>query len=136
MKKIIVIDDSLIILRTVDELLRKEGFEGVHHLHGGILRYLEVVSEKESLWKGECFVFDQRVALNHQLLPGDHLLCFACGMPLNSLDRDNSSYIPGIQCHHCEDIFNDSDRARFSERQRQFDQHKSQLFSSSCSPKT
>ncbi len=101
--------------------LRKNGFKDVYHLHGGILRYLEEVPEQKSLWKGECFVFDQRVALNHNLLPGDHRLCHACGMPLDSEDRKLSSYIRGVQCHYCENIFTDVDRSRFSERQRQYD---------------
>ncbi len=102
--------------------LNREGFEGVHHLHGGILRYLEEIPQKDSLWEGECFVFDDRVALNHNLVPGEHCLCYACGMPLNNEDRQNTSYVRGVQCHHCKDIFDDCDRARFAERQRQYDQ--------------
>ncbi len=102
--------------------LLKEGFKEVHHLHGGILRYLEEVPEEESLWDGECFVFDQRVALNHKLLPGIHRLCHACGMPLSPEDRELSSYIHGVQCSYCEDRYTEQDRARFAERQRQIDQ--------------
>ncbi len=101
--------------------LKQEGFKEVHHLHGGILKYLEDVPLEKSLWKGECFVFDQRVALDHNLLPGEYLLCFACGMPLSIEDRKQSSYIPGIQCHHCMTKFSDKDRARFAERQKQYD---------------
>ncbi len=107
--------------------LQREGFENVHHLQGGILRYLEEVSESESLWEGELFVFDQRVALNHRLLPGDHKLCHACGMPLSPQDREHSSYLPGIQCSYCEDLFEDKDRVRFAERQRQYDQRAKQF---------
>ena len=101
--------------------LVKKGISDVHHLQGGILRYLEDVPEKDSLWEGECFVFDQRVSLNHQLLPGDHLLCYACGMPLNSEDRNKLTYIRGVQCHYCKDSFSDSDRVRFAERQKHYD---------------
>ena len=63
-------------------------------------------------------MFDQRVALNHNLQRGSHKLCFACGMPLSPKDRENSEYICGIQCHFCKDIFSDEDRSRFKERQK------------------
>ena len=102
--------------------LKKEGFKGVTQLHGGILRYLEEVSEKESRWEGECFVFDRRVSINHQLLPGVHRLCNACGMPLSPLDLDKKSYIRGVKCHNCENRFTDEDRVRFAERQKHIDE--------------
>tara|TARA_Y100001968_G_scaffold94449_1_gene84826 strand:+ start:8682 stop:9647 length:966 start_codon:yes stop_codon:yes gene_type:complete len=102
--------------------LRKEGFDEVSHLHGGILKYLEAVPKEESKWEGECFVFDRRVALNHDLLPGLHLLCNACGMPLSPRDREKPCYIRGVKCHYCEDHFTDEDRHRFAERQRYIDQ--------------
>lgn len=102
--------------------LLQKGFTDVHHLRGGILRYFEEVPEAESRWNGECFVFDQRVALNHQLLPGVHRLCHACGLPLTPEDMNLESYRPGIQCRHCEDRFSDQDRLRFAERQRQMAQ--------------
>ena len=107
--------------------LSEKGFKGVHQLHGGILSYLEQVSEENSLWEGECFVFDQRVALNHKLQPGEHELCFACGMPLNCKERDNRSYIKGVQCIYCEDIFSEDDRQRFMERQKHYDNLEKQL---------
>jgi UPF0176 protein len=99
--------------------LRQQGFEGVHHLEGGILRYLEEISEAESSWRGECFVFDQRVAVNHRLEPGKHRLCHACGLPLSPADRQLASYVEGVSCRHCLDRFSDADRERFAERQRQ-----------------
>ena len=102
--------------------LQQNGFGEVHHLRGGILKYLEQVPENESRWRGECFVFDQRVALNHQLEPGEHSLCHACGMPLSPDQRALSSYIKGVQCLHCMDRFNDADRERFAMRQRQMEQ--------------
>ena len=101
--------------------LQQQGFEGVHHLQGGILRYLEEVPAQDSSWWGECFVFDQRVAVNHQLEPGEHSLCFACGLPLAPADRQLPSYRVGVSCRHCIERFSDSDRARFAERQRQIE---------------
>ena len=101
--------------------LIQEGFEGVHHLQGGILRYLEAVDPAESRWQGECFVFDQRVAVNHRLEPGDHSLCHGCRMPLSPADRALSSYCEGVSCRHCIDRHAPEDRERFSERQRQVD---------------
>jgi UPF0176 protein len=104
--------------------LQQLGLGDVHHLHGGILKYLETIPVEESRWRGECYVFDQRVAINHQLAPGTHRLCHACGLPLTPADRQLDSYRPGIQCCHCVDRFSDADRARFAERQRQLEQAK------------
>jgi UPF0176 protein len=95
------------------------GFEGVHQLQGGILRYLEQVSEAESRWRGECYVFDQRVALDHRLAPGCHSLCHACGLPLSPADRALESHVPGVSCRHCIGRYSAADRDRFAERQRQ-----------------
>jgi UPF0176 protein len=97
------------------------GFAGVHHLEGGILRYLETVDPAESRWQGECFVFDQRVAVNHRLEPGEHSLCHGCRMPLSAADRLLPSYREGVSCRHCVDLLTPADRERFSERQRQVD---------------
>jgi UPF0176 protein len=99
--------------------LLQQGFENVHHLQGGILRYLEEMPEQGSSWQGECFVFDQRVSVNHQLEPGSYSLCHACGLPLAPADREHASYREGVSCVHCIDCFSDADRARFAERQRQ-----------------
>ena len=111
--------------------LQQQGFGEVHHLRGGILKYLEQVPEENSRWRGECFVFDQRVALNHQLEPGEHSLCHACGLPLSPEQRSLPSYIKGVQCLHCIDRFSESDRARFAMRQRQMDQKSSDSSSES-----
>ncbi|WP_320668020.1 rhodanese-related sulfurtransferase [Prochlorococcus sp. MIT 1307] len=102
--------------------LLQKGFKDVHHLQGGILRYLEEVPEEESLWDGECFVFDKRVAVNHKLQPGQHTMCHACGMPLARKELQTSTYIHGVQCSHCKDRYTDQDRGRFAERQRQIDE--------------
>jgi len=99
--------------------LLQQGFEGVHHLQGGILRYLEEVPEAGSSWRGECYVFDQRVSVNHRLEPGSYSLCHACGLPLSAADRGHSAYREGVSCPHCIHRFSDADRARFAERQRQ-----------------
>ena len=101
--------------------LIEEGFSDVHHLEGGILKYLEDVPSEKSLWDGECFVFDQRVSLDHDLLPGSHRMCHACGLPVSPEDLKKSTYIKGVQCEGCVNKFTDSDRERFAERQRQID---------------
>tara|TARA_Y100001968_G_scaffold328357_1_gene375356 strand:- start:194 stop:1153 length:960 start_codon:yes stop_codon:yes gene_type:complete len=98
-----------------------EGFSDVHHLEGGILKYLEEISPDENLWDGECFVFDQRVSLNDKLLPGSHRMCHACGLPISPEDLKKTTFIKGLQCDNCVNKFTDSDRARFAERQRQID---------------
>ena len=102
--------------------LIEEGFSDVHHLEGGILKYLEDVSPEKSLWDGECFVFDQRVSLDHHLSPGSHRMCHACGLPISPEDLKKQTYIKGLQCEACVNKFTDSDRARFAERQRQIDE--------------
>jgi UPF0176 protein len=99
--------------------LLQQGFEGVHHLQGGILRYLEEVPEAGSSWRGECYVFDQRVSVNHRLEPGSYSLCHACGLPLSAADRNHAAYREGVSCPHCIERFSDTDRERFAERQRQ-----------------
>ena len=99
--------------------LLQQGFENVHHLQGGILRYLEEIPEERSSWQGECYVFDQRVSVNHQLQPGSYSLCHACGLPVSPEQRLEPSYREGISCPHCVERFSDADRQRFAERQRQ-----------------
>ena len=101
--------------------LLQQGFDQVHHLEGGILRYLETVPPEQSRWQGECFVFDRRVALNHQLEPGDHSLCHACGLPLTPQQCELPSYVKGVSCLHCIERFSDADRKRFAQRQQQLE---------------
>tara|TARA_B100000700_G_scaffold245366_1_gene273813 strand:- start:163 stop:1122 length:960 start_codon:yes stop_codon:yes gene_type:complete len=114
--------------------LIEEGFSDVHHLEGGILKYLEDVSPENSLWDGECFVFDQRVSLGHDLLPGSHRMCHACGLPVSPEDLKKTTYIKGLQCEGCVDKYSDSDRARFAERQRQIDEMMKRLPGNSIWP--
>ena len=99
--------------------LKELGFEEVYHLQGGILKYLEEVPEEESLWEGECFVFDERVAVDHQLQPGGYTQCHACRAPLSAADTAHPHYVPGESCPHCHATTSAEQRARFAERQKQ-----------------
>lgn len=99
--------------------LRGEGIEDVFHLKGGILKYLENVPKDESLYDGECFVFDQRVSVKHGLEPGSYGQCFACRMPLSEAEMASDDYAPGISCPHCIESRDEAQRARYAERQKQ-----------------
>ncbi len=101
--------------------LRKQGYENVYHLEGGILKYLEEVDEADSLWQGDCFVFDRRVAVNHQLQKGEWEECRACRMPLSEKDRSDPHYQPGLSCHHCFDQQDQRKRQRVAQREKQVD---------------
>ena len=108
-------------------LLRKKGFKNIYHLKGGILKYLEEIKKEESLFEGECFVFDKRVALDHELKTGSYSICHACGMPISLKDQNKDEFIEGIQCHLCIDKFSNEDRKRFEERQKQIDRLKKDM---------
>jgi UPF0176 protein len=99
--------------------LISQGVEEVFHLRGGILQYLEDVPEEESLWKGACFVFDERVSVLHGLREGDHQLCRACREPLEPEDMTRPEYEAGVACHRCHARTTAVDKERFRERQRQ-----------------
>ena len=99
--------------------MRRIGVDDVYHLRGGILRYLEQVPADDSLWQGECFVFDERVSLRHGLEGGEAQLCRACRHPLTAEDRTSSLFVEGVSCHRCHDIRTEEDRARYAERHRQ-----------------
>lgn len=99
--------------------LKEQGFDEVYHLEGGILKYLEEVPQEESLWEGECFVFDNRVTVNHQLEKGDYDQCHACRRPITEADKEHEHYVPGVSCHHCHDEFDDAQRERFRQRELQ-----------------
>ena len=100
-------------------LMKAEGFDDVHHLDGGILRYLEEVPEGESRWRGECFVFDERVAVGHGLAPGSHVLCRGCRMPVSPEDRASPLYAEGVSCPRCHGSRDEVQRAGYAERHRQ-----------------
>ena len=99
--------------------LKQQGFEEVYHLEGGILKYLEEVPEQESLWEGECFVFDERVTVNHSLQKGNYDQCNACRMPITEQDKLSDNYQHGISCPHCFDKSTPEQKARFQEREKQ-----------------
>lgn len=99
--------------------LKHEGVEEVYHLKGGILAYLEAVPEADSLWRGECYVFDKRVAIGHGLTPGSHDACLACGRPVNAHDRDAPRYEAGVSCAACHDERSEEQRIGLRERRRQ-----------------
>ncbi len=100
-------------------LLVEQGFDEVYHLKGGILNYLAKVPEPQTLWKGECFVFDDRVTVNHDLERGQYEQCNACRMPLSVDDIANEQYEAGVSCPHCFDSTSAEDRERFAERELQ-----------------
>lgn len=99
--------------------LLSQGIEEVYHLKGGILQYLEDVPEAESLWHGDCFVFDGRVSLRHGLRQGDYDSCHACRRPISRADKASPEYEQGVSCPQCIHEYSDKDRARFRERERQ-----------------
>lgn len=96
-----------------------QGLNEVYHLKGGILKYLEDVPQAESLWQGQCFVFDDRVSVGHGLVPGGLGTCGACRRPVTEADRQHPSYEAGVCCPACVNDYSETDRARFRERQRQ-----------------
>lgn len=101
--------------------MKEQGFDEVYHLEGGILKYLEEVPEQETLWKGECFVFDDRVTVDHQLNAGQYDQCHACRMPILEEDKQKQEYTKGVSCHHCYDKTSPEQRARYAERERQME---------------
>ena len=101
--------------------LREQGFEEVYHLKGGILKYLEEVPESESKWEGECFVFDNRVTVNHQLERGSFDQCHACRMPITEQDKQREEYQPGVSCQHCLGAQSPEQRQRYGKRERQIE---------------
>ena len=99
--------------------LKQQGFEEVYHLQGGILKYLEEIPESESLWLGECFVFDNRVSVDHALEKGSYDQCHACRLPITETDRQSEKYQQGVSCPACFDSSTESQRKRFVEREKQ-----------------
>lgn len=99
--------------------MKEQGFEEVYHLKGGILKYLEEVPEAESLWEGECFVFDDRVTVNHQLEKGSYEQCNACRLPITEEDKQSERYEHGVSCPHCYGTHSEEQIARFRQRELQ-----------------
>lgn len=118
-KKVAMYCTGGIRCEKASSMMLAKGFESVYHLEGGILKYLEEVKPDESLWEGDCFVFDQRVAVNHVLEPSGHEQCFACRAPLTEAQMQDASYQAGISCIYCIDQTTQAQKASFKERQKQ-----------------
>jgi len=118
-KKIAMFCTGGIRCEKASSLMKEEGFEDVYHLQGGILKYLETVDKENSLWNGECFVFDQRVCLTDELEVGSYKMCFACRMPITEEEMQNEKYIEGISCIYCYDKTSEEKKERFGSRQKQ-----------------
>lgn len=99
--------------------LKEQGFEEVYHLQGGILKYLEEVPKEQTKWHGECFVFDNRVAVNHDLEQGSYDQCYACRYPITKQDKQSQYYQKGVSCPHCYEKTSPEQRRHFAEREKQ-----------------
>ena len=118
-KKIAMFCTGGIRCEKATSLLIQKGYKDVYHLKGGILKYLEKVPEKESLWNGECFVFDHRVSVIHDLKPGNYDMCHACRMPLKHEDKLKDSYTKGVSCKYCVNKKSPEKKKRYADRQKQ-----------------
>ena len=99
--------------------LKKKGFKNIYQLNGGILNYLNKIKKNESLWKGECFVFDNRISLKHGLKLGSYSVCSGCRMPISSKDKRSNKYEEGVSCPNCHDKLTETQKSRFRMRQSQ-----------------
>lgn len=120
-KKVAMFCTGGIRCEKASSFMLNEGFEEVFHLKGGILSYLEKVPEAETRWRGDCFVFDNRVTVRHDLSEGAFEQCHACRMPISTEDQASDRYSPGVSCPHCWDSLSDKTRASAIERQKQID---------------
>ena len=99
--------------------LKKKGFKNIYQLNGGILNYLKKINKKDSLWKGECFVFDNRISLKHGLKVGSYFMCSGCRKPISLKDKKSKKYEEGVSCPNCHDNLTNTQKARFRMRQKQ-----------------
>ena len=120
-KKIAMFCTGGIRCEKASSYLLKEGFEEVLQLQGGIQKYLQEVKPEESLWQGECFVFDDRVSLQHGLIEGDFDMCHACRMPIDDNDKVSEHFIEGVSCPNCYNLHSEERKERFVERQKQIE---------------
>ena len=118
-KKVAMFCTGGIRCEKASSFMLEQGFEQVYHLQGGILKYLEKIPAAESLWEGECFVFDHRVAVGHGLQVGEYDLCHACRQPVSPQDQASEQYVVGISCPRCHGTLSEEKRARAAERQKQ-----------------
>jgi len=120
-KKVAMFCTGGIRCEKASAFMLNEGFEEVYHLEGGILKYLEEVPEADSIWEGECFVFDSRVAVDHQLEKGQYDQCYGCRHPITEGDKLSEKYIKGVCCPACHQSLSADQISRFSERQKQIE---------------
>jgi len=99
--------------------LRKKGFKNIYQLNGGVLNYLKKIKQKDSLWKGECFVFDNRISLKHGLKVGNYIVCSGCRKPISLKQKNSKKYEEGVSCPNCHDNLTDTQKTRFRMRQKQ-----------------
>jgi len=99
--------------------LKKKGFKNIYQLNGGILNYLKKISKKDSLWKGECFVFDNRISLKHGLAIGSYSICSGCRVPISNKDKRSKKFEEGVSCPNCHDSLTKTQKSRFRMRQSQ-----------------
>jgi len=120
-KKVAMFCTGGIRCEKASSLMKSEGFKKVYHLKGGILKYFESVSKENSLWDGECFVFDDRVSVKHDLSVGDFDMCHGCRMPITETDKTSQKYIQGVSCPSCFDQTTEEQKSRYMSRQKQID---------------
>lgn len=118
-KKIAMFCTGGIRCEKATSYLLEQGFSDVYHLQGGILKYLEEINPEDNLWEGECFVFDNRVAVDKHIEKGNYEMCYGCRMPISPDDRISTKYEPGISCPHCFDDLTEEKQVRLKERQYQ-----------------
>ena len=120
-KKVAMFCTGGIRCEKASSLMMKDGFENVHHLKGGILNYFQSVKNEDSLWEGECFVFDDRVSVNQDLTVGTYDMCHGCRMPITEDDKKLKEYIKGVACPKCFNTTTKDQKARYMSRQKQVD---------------
>ena len=120
-KKVAMFCTGGIRCEKASSLMKNDGFKKVYHLKGGILKYFESVSKENSLWDGECFVFDDRVSVKHDLSVWDYDMCHGCRMPITETDKISQKYIQGVSCPNCFDQTTEEQKSRYMSRQKQID---------------
>jgi UPF0176 protein len=120
-KKVAMFCTGGIRCEKASSYMLQQGFEEVYHLEGGILKYLEEVKPENSLWEGECFVFDNRVTVDHALAKGHYDLCHACRHPVSETDKQSEKYVKDVTCPYCYDTQTEINRARAAERAKQME---------------
>jgi UPF0176 protein len=118
-KKIAMFCTGGIRCEKASAFMLSEGFSEVYHLKGGILKYLEEVAPEQSKWNGECYVFDRRMSVGHSLKPGNYSMCFNCGNPINTQDKQHPHFENGVTCANCYANTSEADKSRFRTRHEQ-----------------